>query len=49
MDIDTDRKKFHASVPVKPMAPRRLRQADEPWTAENSRPKQKNTTRGRSR
>ena len=45
MDIDTDHKKFHASVPVKPMAPRRLPQADEPWTTENSRPKQ-NTTRG---
>ena len=41
MDIDTDHKKFHASVPVKPMAPRRLRQADEPWTTENSRPKRK--------
>ena len=41
MDIDTDHKKFHASVPVKPMAPRRLRQAVEPWTTENSRPKQK--------
>ena len=41
MDIDTDHKKFHASVPVKPMAPRRLRQADEPWTTHNSRPKQK--------
>ena len=41
MDIDTDHKKFHASVPVKPMAPRRLRQANEPWTIENSRPKQK--------
>ena len=41
MDIDTDHKKFYASVPVKPMAPRRLRQADEQWTTENSRPKQK--------
>ena len=41
MDIDTDHKKFHASVPVKPMAPRRLRQVDEPWTTENSRSKQK--------
>ena len=41
MDIDTDHKKFHASVPVKPMAPRQLRQADEPWTTHNSRPKQK--------
>ena len=41
MESDTDHKKFHASVPVKPMAPRRLRQADEPWTTENSRPKQK--------
>ena len=41
MDIGTDHKKFHASVPVKPMAPRRLRQADEPWIKENSRPKQK--------
>ena len=41
MDIDADHKKFHASVPVKPMAPRRLRQSDEPWTTENSRPKQK--------
>ena len=30
MDIDNDHKKFHASIPVKPMAPRRLRQADEP-------------------
>ena len=29
MDIDTDHKKFHAPVPVKPVAPRRLRQADE--------------------
>ena len=41
MDIDTDHKKFHASVLVKPMAPRRLRQTDEPWTTENSRPNQK--------
>ena len=41
MDIDTDHKKFHASVPVKTMAPRQLRQADEPWTTENFRPKQK--------
>ena len=41
MDIDTDHKKFHASVPVKPMASRRLRQADEPWTTENSQTKQK--------
>ena len=41
MDIDTDHKKFHASVPVKPMVSRRLRQADEPWTTGNSRPKQK--------
>ena len=41
MDIDTDHKKCHASVPVKLMAPRRLRQTDEPWTAENSRPEQK--------
>ena len=45
MDIDTDHKIFHASVPVKPMAPRRRRQADEQWTTWNFRPKQKNTTR----
>ena len=41
MDIDPDHEKFHASVPVQPMPPRRLCQAEEPWTTENSRPKQK--------
>ena len=30
MDIDTDHKKFHESVPVKLMSNPRLRQADEP-------------------
>ena len=40
MDIDTDHNKFHASVTVNPREPR-LRQAEEPWTTENSRPKQK--------
>ena len=41
MDIDTDYKKIHASVPVKPMAPRQLRQEDEQWTTGNFRSKQK--------
>ena len=33
--------KFHAFVPVKPMAQRRLRHAAEQWTTWNSRPKKK--------
>ena len=40
MAMDTDYKRFHASVPVKPMAPRRLRQADEQWTTGSYRSKQ---------
>ena len=39
--MDIDHKIFNASIPVKPMAPRRLREADEPRTTGHSRPKQK--------
>ena len=41
MDIDAGHKKFHASVPVKLMALKPLRQADESWTTVNYGPKQK--------
>ena len=41
MDIDTDHKKFHASVPVEPMAPNKKNPPEE---ADNHQIKWTNTT-----